>query len=153
MITIDVANRQTYVPLVEKRLKDAVQMVLEDASIAEAQISLAVVDDPTIRELHRKYLEQDEPTDVLSFVYRHGDEGLEGEVIVSAETADLSAASFDWTPQEELLLYVIHGALHLVGYGDTTPDKQAEMRQKERAYLTRLGVAPHHGEVSDAGGR
>ena len=144
MITIDVVNRQTHVPLVEERLKDAVQMVLEDASIVEAQISLAVVDDPTICELQRKYLERDEPTDVLSFVYQSNKQGLDGEVIVSAETADLSAASFDWTPQEELLLYVVHGALHLVGYDDTTPDKQTEMRQKERAYLTRLGVVPRH---------
>jgi probable rRNA maturation factor len=101
---------------------------------------LAVVDDPAIRELHRKYLEEDEPTDVLSFVLERSEDCLEGAVVVSGETARATAPQFGWPAEDELLLYVIHGVLHLVGYEDATPPQQAAMRAQERAYLSRFGV-------------
>ncbi len=43
-------------------------------------------------------------------------------------------------PDDELLLYVIHGVLHLVGFDDQTPAAQQEMRCAERQYLKQLGV-------------
>jgi probable rRNA maturation factor len=61
-------------------------------------------------------------------------------VIVSAETAELTAGWYGWTAEDELLLYVIHGTLHLVGYDDTTPETQIEMRERERACLACFGV-------------
>ncbi len=140
MLKIEVTNEQTNVPLDEQRLEDAVRMILQDGSVANARISVAVVDDPAICKLHRRYLEKDGPTDVLSFVYQRSGEFLEGEVIVSAETADATAPRFDWPAQDELLLYVIHGTLHLVGYDDTTVEAEAEMRQREQAYLARFGL-------------
>ena len=82
---------------------------------------MAVVDDPTIRRLHREYLGEDSPTDVMSFVLERADDYLEGEVVVSAETACAAAPEYGWPAADELLLYVIHGTLHLVGYDDTTP--------------------------------
>ena len=87
MITIDIFNDQSQVPLDEARIRRAVRMILEDASVPSAEISVAVVEDRIIRQLHCKYLDQDEPTDVLSFLLEPGREHLEGEVIVSAETA------------------------------------------------------------------
>lgn len=146
MITIEVSNEQSHLPLEDGRLRDAVQIVLERESVAHAEISLAVVDDPTIRQLHRKYLGEDEPTDVLSFVLERSGAGLEGEVVVSAETANRAARRFGWPAEDELLLYVIHGALHLVGYDDATPEQQAEMRRRERAYLSHFGVDPRYEE-------
>ena len=139
MITVEIANEQSLVPLDEQRIRDTVHMILEDASVAEAQISLAVVDDLTIRKLHRKYLDVDEPTDVLSFVLDRSECSLEGEVIVSAQTARAAAPQFGWPAEVELLLYVIHGVLHLLGYDDTTAEQRSEMRRQERALLARVG--------------
>ena len=48
-------------------------------------------------------------------------DGLEGEVIVGAETALRTAPRYGWPPHDELLLYVVHGTLHLVGHDDRTP--------------------------------
>lgn len=127
-------------------------MILQDESFSRAEINVAVVDDPTIRQLHRKYLGQDEPTDVLSFVLENSEACLEGEVIVSAETALAAAPRFGWPAPDELLLYVIHGTLHLVGYDDTTPEKQAEMRRKEQSYLARFGLTGRY-EESVSGGK
>ena len=148
-ITVEIANRQTNLPLDDARLEEAVRMILEQEAITHAQISVAVVDDATICELNRKYLARDEPTDVLSFVLERSQDHLEGEVVVSAETAELAATWFNWPAQDELLLYVIHGTLHLVGYGDTTPERQTEMREWERLYLACFGVEGHY-EGSDA---
>ena len=146
MIAIGIHNAQSHVPLDEKRLGDAVRMVLEEASVARAQISLAVVDDPTIRRLHRAYLAADEPTDVLSFLLERSGDCLEGEVIVSGQTAKLAAARFGWSAEDELLLYVIHGTLHLVGYRDATPQQQAEIRRREGACLSRFGIEARYEE-------
>ena len=140
VITIEIANEQSHVPLEDGRLRDAVRIVLERESVARARISLAVVDDPTIRRVHREYLEEDEPTDVLSFLLDRSEDGREGEVIVSGQTAASAAPAYGWTPEDELLLYVIHGALHLTGGDDSTPEAREAMRRREQAHLARFGV-------------
>lgn len=139
---IDVADRQTAIEIDRRRIVQAVEMILRDAAVARTEISVAVVDDPTIHQLNRQYLDHDYPTDVLSFVLDRDRDRLEGEVIVSADTAASRAADFGWTAEEELLLYVIHGTLHLVGYDDGTSDERAEMRARERDCLLRLGIEP-----------
>ena len=68
------------------------------------------MDDRTIQQLNRQYLDHDEPTDVLSFLLEREAERLEGEIVVSRDTAACSAPAYGWTPADELLLYVIHGA-------------------------------------------
>ena len=143
MFNIEIFNDQTQVPLDEARVRRAVQMILEDASVSRAEISVAVVDDETTRRLHSEYLDQDEPTDVLSFVLEGGRQNLEGEVVVGAETAAAMAPRFGFDAEDELLLYVIHGVLHLVGYDDTTAEKQAEMHRQEAIYLARFGLKDH----------
>ena len=143
---IDVADRQTALQVDQRQIVQAVEMILRDAAVARTEISVAVVDDPTIRQLNRQYLNHDYATDVLSFAFERDRDLLEGEVIVSADTAASRAADFGWTAAEELLLYVIHGALHLVGYDDGTSDERAEMRARERDCLLRMGIQPPHEE-------
>jgi probable rRNA maturation factor len=146
VITVEIADEQSDLPLDHHRLQHAVRMVLEEASVARARLSLAVVDDSTIRRLHQRYLAADEPTDVLSFLLERSEDCLEGEVIVSAQTAVLAAGRFGWPAEDELLLYVIHGTLHLVGYRDATPQQQAEIRRRERACLSRFGIEARYEE-------
>jgi len=146
VIQIDVANEQSRVKLDEHRLRRAVEMILADAGFGSAVVSLAVVDDEAMTELNRQYLGKDETTDVLSFPLQHNDGQLEGEVVVSAQTAATVAGWYDWTPEDELLLYTIHGTLHLVGFRDATPEEQHTMRQQETYYLNRFGLDGHFEE-------
>ena len=146
MITIDVANEQSTLPVDAARLRRAVQMVLKDAAIRRARVSLAVVDDPTIHVLNRRYLDHDCATDVLSFNLDDSGGSLDGEVIASADTAAAAAPRFGWRPEDELLLYVIHGALHLVGLLDDTDDQRQRMRRREKECLARFGLEPHDEE-------
>lgn len=144
MITVEVANEQDRVSVDQQRLAEGIRRVLSSEGIRRAQISLAVVDDPTIHELNRRFLEHDWPTDVITFLL--DDEGgrLEGEIVVSADTAHQQAESFGWNTADELLLYCIHGALHLVGFDDQDPESLAEMRAAEQKYLNEFGLQPRY---------
>ncbi len=140
MIRVFITNLQRDVPIDRRRLRRAVRMVLHDAGITEATMSVAVVDDPTICDLHRRHLGLDEPTDVLSFPLDEGKGAFEGEVVVGAGTAKRQAQRYGWAPADELLLYVLHGVLHLVGHDDRTRAQRAAMRACEGRYLARFGL-------------
>jgi probable rRNA maturation factor len=138
---IDVADEQTIVPIDARQLKQAVRRVLREEGLTAAAVSVAVVDDPAIRQLNAKYLGHDYATDALSFLLEAGDGRVEGQIIVSAQTAAARAAEFHWAADQELLLYVVHAALHLAGYDDTSPAAAARMREREQYYLAALRVS------------
>jgi len=138
-IKIEIADEQTILALDRPLLRKAVRQVLREAGVRKARISLAVVDDATIARLNWQYLRHRGPADVLSFVLDKSD-GLEGEVVVGVETALRTAPQYGWSPYDELLLYVIHGMLHLVGQDDTSAELRGEMEKKEKDILEKLGI-------------
>ncbi len=129
------------VPLKDIRL--IISRILADHHFRTGEISVAIVDDPLMHELNRTYLAHDYPTDVLSFVLDRDEAGhaLFGEIIVSADTAASMAHRYGHPVDHELLLYVIHGALHLVDYDDTTEQATATMIAAETKYLNSLGIS------------
>ena len=140
-LRIEIANQQTALPIDEARLAGVAESILADAGYHAGELSIAVVDDPTIHELNRRHLEHDYPTDVLSFVLEESEGSLQGEVIVSADTAITNAEEYGWPAENELLLYVIHGTLHLVGHRDKSDEETRAMRDAEARYLASQGVA------------
>lgn len=147
-IAIDIANEQQAVAIDETRLRQAIGDVLVQEQGSDhrhggaASISLALVDDARIHQLNRTYLGHDYATDVLSFVLEKRPGYLEGEIVISAEMAARRAAEFGWSVQDELLLYVVHGTLHLVGFDDQQPEERSAMAQAEARALRRLGIEP-----------
>ena len=141
---IEISNRQTLVEIDESRIADAIRAVLAGEGVAAAEFNVAVVDNAEIHRLNREFLQHDYETDVISFSLADSDEPVEGELMVSAEMASHSAAEFGWATADELLLYVIHGTLHVVGYDDLADDLRAEMRAKETHYLQAVGVDVSH---------
>jgi probable rRNA maturation factor len=135
-----VSNRQSRHAVDETQVVTAVRSILEDSDFSSANVSVAIVEDATIHDLNRRYLEHDWPTDVLSFVLEDDGHHLEGEIVVSADTASAAADEFGWPAAAELLLYVIHGALHLVGYRDKSPAAKREMRAAEARFLGQFGL-------------
>ena len=78
---------------------------------------------------------------------------MPNSIIVSADTAISSAARYGWTAMDELLLYVIHGTLHLTGLDDHEPADIAEMRRQEARYLAPFGLtAPWRESAQDSQG-
>lgn len=145
MLRIDISNEHEF-PLDEVRLKKAVRAVLKDAGVDHGEISIAVVEDGQMHALNRKYLDHDYPTDVLSFVLSDEEEQLQGEIIVSSDYAAREAEIYKWRTEDEILLYVIHGSLHLVGYDDQDPASKAKMREQERRHLSSFGLVPSYAD-------
>ncbi|MGI9429330.1 MAG: rRNA maturation RNase YbeY [Bythopirellula sp.] len=144
-VQVSIANQQSTLTIDEVRLRDAVLAVFNGSAYHSGSVSIAVVDDATIHEINRQYLDHDYPTDVLSFVLEDRQPYLEGELVVSTDTAAKNAQEYCWPSASELLLYVIHGALHLVGYRDKGPDETAAMHSAEVRVLQQLGVAVPEG--------
>lgn len=168
MYFIDIADSQSVLPVEEAFLRDVIEKTLESERVSGAELSVALVDNPMIRELNIRYLEHDYDTDVLSFLFDStgGDEAaarraerdgrdapprgagkrIEGEIIVSVEMAVDMAREYGWNARDELLLYVVHGILHLTGYDDLTPREKEIMRRRERAVLALWGLVPRYAE-------
>ena len=139
-LKVEIADEQDAHVVTYERLIAAVKQILGDAGYTSGEVSIAIVNDEAMHELNRQYLQHDYPTDVLSFVLEEDETRLIGQLIVSADYAAREAPTFGWTTDDELLLYTIHGALHLVGYDDLEPDLKAEMREQEVAYLSHFGL-------------
>lgn len=144
-ISIAIANQQQVLKLSAARLRQVVRKTLEAEEVADAEISIALVDDAAMHELNRRHLAHDYPTDVLSFeLSAPAAPCLEGELIISTETAVRQAEEFGWSPQDEVTLYLVHGLLHLCGYDDHGARQKREMRARERAILQIWGLLPHY---------
>jgi probable rRNA maturation factor len=140
MHRVSIANPYDY-PLEFQRLKDAARAVFEGEGVAACKVTVAFVDDAHIHRLNNQFLRHDEPTDVLTFPYTPpGAKVLEGEVVIGYGVAKEYAADRGHAAELELLLYTVHGCLHLCGYTDGDAASAAEMRAKEREYLTKLGL-------------
>ena len=138
---VSISNQQTHVPIDEDLLRRAVCLVLSKERISEGSVSLAILDNAAIRKLNAQFLSHDYETDGLSFVLEPDPEESEGEIILSGEMAREQAAFHGWSAESELLLYLVHGTLHLAGYLDGLPEEAAQMRAKEAHYLGLLGIA------------
>ncbi|MDR3234404.1 MAG: rRNA maturation RNase YbeY [Planctomycetaceae bacterium] len=124
------------------KIRTVCDKILDDSHIRSGKLNVVLVDNDTIHQYNADFLHHDYPTDVISFPveYRQSEGHLEGEILVCSEVACERAKEFGWQPQDELLLYVIHGLLHLAGFDDKTEALQAVMRQKEREYLAFAGI-------------
>jgi len=137
-MNIEIANRQKAL----RWRSDVIRRTLEAALEAEgrdADLSVALVGNEEMAALNERFLGRSGPTDVLAFPY--GDEGglVSGEIVVNAELALRQAEGRGHSATDELLLYLVHGALHLLGYDDRAPAGRRRMRERERQVLSGLG--------------
>jgi probable rRNA maturation factor len=132
MLKTAVADEQSLLPIDRRWFKDLAQFVLEQEGVQDAKIGLAFVGDSKMHELNKRFLAHDYPTDVLTFPMGRG-KTLEGEIVVSTDYAARECVQYDWPPEMETSLYVVHGLLHLCGYDDADDAgaDRMEVRQKE----------------------
>jgi len=127
---------------------------LGQRAIAEAggvgEVTVRVVGDGAMITAHERHIGLREPTDVLTFDFRdEPSKGgpLETDVLVCLDEAERRAAGAPHDADRELLLYVLHGALHCLGYDDTDDEAAARMHAREDEILEAIGV----GRVFSAG--
>jgi probable rRNA maturation factor len=134
-ITVDVVNQQRVLRLAPSTIKSVARFVLRKEGVRIAHVELALVDDATIQDVHRRFLGIDTPTDVLTFPFAEPDEPLSGQIVVSVETAARIGPVHGLTAEDEVLLYAIHGILHLCGYDDRTARDARRMRGRQEELL------------------
>ena len=108
------------------------------------ELSLALVDDEQMSLLHQRFMNIAGPTDVLTFPLEFDamDQTTAGEVIVCVPEAIRQSKIRGIQVKHELLLYALHGMLHLCGFDDRTPAAFRKMHAMEDEILTRLGLGP-----------
>jgi probable rRNA maturation factor len=106
------------------------------------ELSVALVGDRRMSELHEQFMGIAGPTDVLTFELEHDARGqvVAGEVVVCMPHAVRAARRSGMAVRKEVLLYALHGMLHLCGFDDRTDRDFVRMHQREDDILKRLGV-------------
>jgi probable rRNA maturation factor len=119
-------------------------MRMEDAP-EQSELSVALVSEGEIADLNVKYRGIEGPTDVLAFgcddpCPADGEEPIAlGDVVIAPEVAEAQAAERGETVEAELNLLLVHGTLHLFGYGHDTQEEADAMEARERALLEAFG--------------
>jgi len=135
-MSVEVAN-ESGTAVDEEALSQLARFVLARIGIhPQAELSLLLVDEPAMTELHVKWMDEPGPTDVLSFPMDElrppkDDEapepGLLGDVVLCPMVAQRQAAAAGHSTLDELFLLTTHGILHLLGYDHAEPAEEREM--------------------------
>jgi probable rRNA maturation factor len=140
-------NNESGVAADEDALRELAQYVIDQMETHPlADLSMLLVDEAHMTNLHEKWMEEPGPTDVLSFPMdelrphsmagpnrargRDSDEPepvLLGDVVLCPPVAVAQAKQHGHSTQEELELLTVHGVLHLLGYDHAEPEEEAEM--------------------------
>jgi probable rRNA maturation factor len=137
-LSISAIAGQAYVPFVRKGILAAHGLM----KTAVRELSVALVGDVRMSRLHERFMGIAGPTDVLTFELDHDARGrvTSGEVVICVGEARRRAGTDRSAVERELLLYALHGLLHLSGFDDRNKAEYSKMHDMEDRILTRLGV-------------
>lgn len=124
--------------LIETIAIDIVRMIRKENC---AELEFIFVNDAEIKRFNKAYKGRDRATDVLSFGIdrsEFGEKKFLGQIIISLDTARRNAREFRTVFTDEIVLYVVHGILHLFGYDDRSGRESARMTKKQTEIMERL---------------
>ncbi|MEM9883167.1 MAG: rRNA maturation RNase YbeY [Planctomycetota bacterium] len=131
----------------EPRLAEACAL----AGVIGGELAVTLIDDAAMAALHAEYRGDPTTTDVLTFDLREPVPAagptprVEGDVVVCRDEAQRQATARGHSAREELLLYAVHGLLHLLGEDDHDSAAADRMHRREDELLTALGLGPIYG--------
>lgn len=144
LMQISLQNRQRIRRVNQKNLLKWAHQILSLQKLDHAELGIILVNDRQIRVYNRKYRKKDRPTDVLSFPMREGIGGdlhpdFLGDVMISLERSEEEALLYGRSRREQLLILLIHGTLHLLGYDhERSPKEERRMQRRERLLFNRI---------------
>lgn len=125
----------------DEEIRRAVQAALRHGQRDELRVQVVLCSEGALTSLHERFLDDSTPTDVITFdLGEDGDDAPSAEIYVSVDMAKRVAAEYLQSVENELLLYVVHGTLHLCGFDDHEEDERRRMRLAEAAVFEALGV-------------
>jgi ssRNA-specific RNase YbeY (16S rRNA maturation enzyme) len=117
-MSVSVENCQSALPIPEEFVGRLEQMGVAALRLIDqrglvlttlpSEVTVSLVDDVMIAEVHGQYMDDPTPTDVITFPY-----GESGEILISVETAEAQRGEYEASWEEEVALYLVHGILHL----------------------------------------
>lgn len=126
--------------------------IMQLAGLTEAEIALVVVDDAQMCDLHEQYHQDPTTTDVLTFDLRDEPaEPVQGDIVICLDEAKRQAALRSHEPRLEVLLYAVHGLMHLLGEDDHDPDDAKRMHAREDQLLQQAGFGAVYARPASSG--
>jgi probable rRNA maturation factor len=125
----------------KKKIKEWMETILRELAFQDGELSILLVDDEEITRLNQRYLKRNRPTNVISFPMKEGEMShihpeILGDIVVSIDSAEREAKMIRIPFEKRLLMLLIHGFLHLIGYDhEGNEDKAREMEKKEMELL------------------
>ena len=158
-VVVRVHNHQREVPVASYVRRRIIHRALREVLAREpslgdgrpVEVSVALVDEPTIAQLNARFRGIDRPTDVLSFSLDDPDDPvpqpptadeprLLGEIVISVPRAVAQAQEYGHSVERELAYLAVHGCLHLLGYDHEDEASRQVMRAREEAALEACGL-------------
>jgi len=121
----------------ERRIARWIQAVAAGYGFSVGELNYIFCSDERELQVNRDFLGHDYYTDVITFDYSTPS-AIAGDIFISLDTVRSNAEQVGVPFQDELHRIIIHGALHLTGQGDKTPETKAQMTAKEEAALAIL---------------
>jgi probable rRNA maturation factor len=158
-MSVTIANRQRVRKINLRLLKKIATVLLAELEIEKAEIGICLVAAPEMTRLNETYLKHRGSTDVIAFDYRDNVEQasslshsknrkvrdrqdacptIHGEIFVCLDEAVLQARKFGTSWQSEVVRYIIHGVLHLVGFDDSSAGARRKMKREENRRLREM---------------
>lgn len=141
MTKIILYDTQKDLQLDRSTLKEVTSFLIKEMKIATDEIIVHFVTEKKISDLHSQFFNDPTPTDCISFpidgtsLSRHH---ILGELFICPKVAIAQSKHYQTTPGKELLRYLIHGLLHLIGYNDIETKERKIMKGKEGALLKKV---------------
>lgn len=136
-MTIEVANESGVAGVDEERLSRLARHVLDTMRVHPlAELSVVLVDEGPMTDLHVRWMDEPGPTDVLSFPMdelrpggpgRISEPGVLGDVIICPQVAQRQGGTAGHGTRAEIDLLCTHGILHLLGFDHAEPEEHKEM--------------------------
>lgn len=128
----------SFAPNSDQELRNWIQATAEEEKFPLHLLNIVFCSDEYLHKMNVQYLNHDTLTDIITFPY--AEDYIEGDLFISVDRTNENATKFGCTAEEELHRVIIHGVLHLIGYGDKSPEEQKVMRSKENYYLEKLNA-------------
>jgi len=124
------------------RLRELLPLARGHVKGALSEMTVILVGDEAMAKLHWDFMRIEGPTDVMTFPIDLDAKArpISGEVYICVPYAQREAKERGMKPANEVLLYAVHGMLHLCGYDDRTSREFAKMHAKEDSILKAIGV-------------
>ena len=143
--SILIANRQRKKKINTRLLKQTATELFAELEIAEADLGIALVGAKEMARVNWQFLQHEGSTDVITFDHAEKQKvesgkrkTLHGELFICVDDAVTQAEQFNTSWQSEVVRYIVHGVLHLLGYDDLKPALRRKMKREENRLVRRL---------------